>query len=100
MTNQETSWITLVDDEGQEHRFNLLNIIEVEDAKYAVMIPEVQETTMEEDQEEAVVFRIETDAEGEEVLVDIEDDDEFARVCAALDELELDDDDSDEEPES
>lgn len=78
----------MVDEEGHEHRFNLLNIVEVENAKYAVMIPEIQET--EEDEEEAVVFRIETDEEGEEVLVDIEDDDEFAKVCEALDELECD----------
>lgn len=86
MAEQETNWITLVDEEGHEHRFNLLNIVEVDEAKYAVMVPEEQES--EEDQEEAVIFRIEADEEGEEVLVDIEDDDEFAKVCEALDELE------------
>ena len=95
LTNQEeTNWITLVDEEGHEHRFDLLNIVEVESAKYAVMIPEFQEP--ESDQEEAVIFRIETDEEGEEVLVDIEDDDEFAKVCEALDELELDDDEEED----
>ena len=98
MTNQEeTNWITLVDEEGHEHRFDLLNIVEVESAKYAVMIPEFQEP--ESDQEEAVIFRIETDEEGEEVLVDIEDDDEFAKVCEALDELELDDEEDNTVPE-
>ncbi len=97
MTNQETNWITLVDEEGHEHRFNLLNIIEVESARYAVMIPELQET--EADEEEAVIFRIETDAEGEEVLVDIEDDDEFAKVCEALDEMEIDLENELDEPE-
>ncbi len=86
MAEQETNWITLVDEEGHEHRFNLLNIVEVDEAKYAVMVPEEQES--EEEQEEAVIFRIEADEEGEEVLVDIEDDDEFAKVCEALDELE------------
>lgn len=96
MANQEINWITLVDEEGHEHRFNLLNIVEVENARYAVMIPELQET---EEEEEAVIFRIEADAEGEEVLVDIEDDDEFARVCEALDELELEEDDQTNQPE-
>ncbi|MGE5582804.1 MAG: DUF1292 domain-containing protein [Bacillota bacterium] len=96
MSNQEINWITLVDEEGHEHRFNLLNIVEVENARYAVMIPELQET---EEEEEAVIFRIEADAEGEEVLVDIEDDDEFARVCEALDELELEEDDQTNQPE-
>lgn len=99
MADQETNVITLVDEEGHEHRFTLLNVIEVESAKYAVMIPEHQEAANEEE-EEAVIFRIETDAEGEEVLVDIEDDDEFAKVCEALDELDEEDDDEIEfEPE-
>jgi uncharacterized protein YrzB (UPF0473 family) len=93
MADQETNWITLVDEEGHEHRFNLLNIVEVDEAKYAVMVPEEQE--QEGDQEEAVIFRIEADEEGEEVLVDIEDDDEFAKVCEALDELEEADEEDD-----
>jgi putative holliday junction resolvase len=94
MADQETNWITLVDEEGHEHRFNLLNIVEVDKAKYAVMIPEIQES--EEEQEEAVIFRIETDDEGEEVLVDIEDDDEFAKVCEVLDEMDLDEAEEDD----
>jgi uncharacterized protein YrzB (UPF0473 family) len=99
MADQETNWITLVDEEGHEHRFNLLNIVEVDKAKYAVMIPEIQESESEEEQEEAVIFRIETDDEGEEVLVDIEDDDEFAKVCEALDEMDLDEAEEDNHPE-
>lgn len=81
---QEINWITLVDEEGHEHRFNLINILELEGMKYAVMVPELQE---DEEDDEAVIFRIETDEEGEEVLVDIEDDDEFNKVCEALEEL-------------
>jgi uncharacterized protein YrzB (UPF0473 family) len=97
MAEQETNWITLVDEEGHEHRFNLLNIVEIDNAKYAVMIPEIKES--EDDQEEAVIFRIDTDEEGEEVLVDIEDDDEFAKVCEALDELELEQEENNTQPE-
>lgn len=93
MTNQETNWITLVDEEGHEHRFNLLNVIEVEELKYAVMVPEIQTNNEEE---EAVIFRIETDQEGEEVLVDIDDDDEFAKVCEVLDEM-IDEDEIEED---
>lgn len=84
MAEQETNWITLVDEEGHEHRFNLLNVLEVDGLKYAVMLPEVPQ---EEEEEEAVIFRIDTDEAGEDVLVDIEDDDEFAKVCEALEEL-------------
>jgi putative Holliday junction resolvase len=94
VSDQETNWITLVDEEGQEHRFNLLNIVEVEDAKYAVMVPETQEN---EEEEEAVIFKIETDEKGEEVLVDIEDDDEFAKVCEALEEMIDEEDETNED---
>lgn len=87
MAEQDINWIVLVDEEGHEHRFNLLDIVEIEDAKYAVMVPENQNTATNEDEEEAVIFRIETDENGEEILMDIEDDDEFIKVREALDEM-------------
>jgi len=97
LAEQEVNWITLVDEEGHEHRFNLLNIVELDSAKYAVMVPEIQDSEAAEE-EEAVIFRVETDEQGEEVLVDIEDDDEFAKVCELLDEMiEEDDEDSPED---
>lgn len=96
LADQEMNWVTLIDEEGHEHRFNLLNIVEMEGAKYAVMVPEIQDSATEEE-EEAVIFRVETDEQGEEVLVDIEDDDEFAKVCEYLDEMVEEDDDSLEE---
>lgn len=99
MAEQDVNWITLVDEEGHEHRFNLLNIVELEGAKYAVMVPELQDSATEEE-EEAVIFRIETDEHGEEVLVDIEDDDEFAKVCELLDEMVEDEDEDSPEDEA
>jgi putative Holliday junction resolvase len=83
---EESSIVTLVDEEGNEHRFDLINVVELDEIRYAVMVPEATTTENTED-EEAVIFRIETDDEGEEVLVDIEDDDEFERVCDYLDQL-------------
>lgn len=83
MTEQETNWITLVDEDGHEHRFNLLNVLEVDGLKYAVMLPEAAD----EEDEEAIIFRIDTDEAGEEVLVDIEDDNEFDKVCQVLEDM-------------
>lgn len=93
--SEENNLITLVDEEGEEHRFNLLNVVELDGAKYAVMVPE--EEVANEDEEEAVIFRIETDEDGEEVLVDIEDDEEFAKVCDYLDEVMYEEDEEEEE---
>ncbi|HYH04518.1 MAG TPA: DUF1292 domain-containing protein [Bacillota bacterium] len=87
MSEEMNNIITLVDEEGQEHRFDLLNIVELDEARYAVMIPEGTDVENSEEEEEAVIFRIETDEEGEEVLVDIEDDEEFERVCDYLDQM-------------
>lgn len=95
MAEQETNWITLVDEDGHEHRFNLLNVLEVDGLKYAVMLPEVPQE--EEEDEEAVIFRIDTDEAGEEVLVDIEDDQEFAKVCEVLEDMYQEDEAGPEE---
>jgi putative Holliday junction resolvase len=90
MMSEENNVITLMDDDGNEHRFDLLNIVEVDDVRYAVMIPEgtdLESSEEEEEEAEAVIFRIEADEKGEEVLVDIEDDAEFEKVCDYLDQM-------------
>jgi len=94
MVEQESNWITLVDEDGAEHRFDLISVIEVEEKKYALMLPENQDES--DPESEAIILRMETDESGNEVLVDIEDDEEYERVCVALEEME----EFDEEEES
>lgn len=72
--------ITLVDDEGQEHEFTLVDVVEVDRRRYAVLLPE------EDPEEGAYVFRLDRDEDGEEILVNVEDDEEFDRVVHALEE--------------
>jgi uncharacterized protein YrzB (UPF0473 family) len=98
MSEEENNVITLVDDDGKEHRFDLLNIVEVDENRYAVMVPEGTDLeSSDEEEEEAVIFRLETDEDGEEVLVDIEDDAEFEKVCDYLDQMM---EEEEEEPEN
>ena len=66
----EQDWIVLMDEDGHEYRYSLERLLEVEDRKYVILIPEIQEN---EDEEEAHVFRLDTDEDGEEILVDVED---------------------------
>lgn len=68
--------ITLVDDEGEEHRFNLFKVIDVDDRQYALLQPE-------DSNDELVVLRIEGPIDSG-TLVTI-DDDEWERVSAFLD---------------
>ena len=65
--------ITLVDEEENEFEFAVIDLLEVEGKQYAVLVPAVEEEEELEDEEEAVILRLEVDEEGNEVLVDLED---------------------------
>lgn len=77
--NEQESEIVLVDDEGQEHKFTLYRVIEIDDASYALLEPEDAEG-------ELVILRLEGEGD-DQVLVTL-DDDEWDRVTAALDGIE------------
>jgi len=101
MDPEET--IVLTDEDGHDHEFSIVDVIEVEGKEYAILLP-LAGGEEEEEEEEAVILRIDKDEDGEEVLVDIEDDDEWERVAEAWEELldeeeleELDDEDDEEE---
>lgn len=70
--------IVLVDEDDQEHTFTILEYVEIDEQLYAVLLPE------ENPEEGAFVFRVEMDDDGEEVLMDIEDDAEFEMVVGIL----------------
>jgi len=78
----ELEEIVLVDEDGAEHTFIMLDAIEVEGGQYAILQPSLDE--LDDDEEpEAIILKFETDDKGEEVLVDIEDDDEWEKVADA-----------------
>lgn len=93
-----SDFITLVDEEGKEHEFEVEAILEVEESKYAVLVPMDEEYA---DSNEAVIMRFGLDEDGEEVLYDIESDEEWDKVADAYDDIvdELEDVDYDEEEE-
>jgi len=74
--------ISLVDDQGQEHEFDLVDVIEVAQQRYAILQPAGEES-------DAVIFRMEDD----ETLFAVEDEEEFERVAAALEETGESDED-------
>jgi len=67
--------ITLLDEEGIEHEFSIVDVLEVSDQRYAILQP----IESGEEPDTAVIFRMEGDA-----LVTIEDDAEFERVRAVF----------------
>jgi uncharacterized protein YrzB (UPF0473 family) len=88
---EELDEITVVNDEGEEFDFAVDRVFELNGKRYAVLIPiediDGEEEEADEDaeaeeedeevEESAVIFRIEADDKGEDVLVDIEEDEEF-----------------------
>ncbi|MBR0374931.1 MAG: DUF1292 domain-containing protein [Firmicutes bacterium] len=68
--------LILIDEEGVEHEFEVEAFLEVDDERYAVLIP-----ISEEYEDEAVIMRFGKDENGEEVLFDIESDEEWERVA-------------------
>jgi len=79
--------IVLIAEDGSEHEFEVEAILEIDNEKYGVLIPQADEY---EDGEEAIIMKFGKDENGDDVLFDIEDDDEWDKVADAYDEL-LDD---------
>ena len=75
---QEDEVLTLTDEEGNEHEFSVIDIIEMEGSEYAILLPH---EGGEDDEDEAIILRIDSDDDGNEVLVDIEDDEEWEKVA-------------------
>lgn len=89
---EEDATVTLTAEDGTEHDFTIIQVIKVDEKDYAILIPLQDE--IEDD--EAVILRVDQE-DGEDVLVEIEDDAEFYRVAEVwegiLDEEEETDED-------
>lgn len=67
---------TLTDEDGKEMQFKLLASAEIDGTEYMALIP-----LEENEAEEYVILKLEVDENGEELLVTIDDDDEFDRIA-------------------
>lgn len=70
---------TLTDEEGKEAQFEQIAICEVDGVLYHALVPLDEEGN--EDGEEYVILKSHTEEDGEEVLISIEDDEEFDRIA-------------------
>ncbi|MBO5869697.1 MAG: DUF1292 domain-containing protein [Clostridia bacterium] len=69
---------TLTDEDGNESDFELLGELNIDDNTYLALIP------LDGDEDEYVILKIEVDENGDELLVTIDDDDEFDNVADAF----------------
>ena len=72
---------TLVDENGVEQKFELLDTMDVGNDRYYALVPYYDDPTKElEADTELVVLKSEFDANNDEALVSIDDDAEYERI--------------------
>ena len=71
---------TLLDEEGVQHTFELLDVMELDDNKYYAMVPYFENPDdLIADDGELVILKSDF-VDGEEMLASVDDDDEFEKV--------------------
>ena len=88
---------TLVDEEGNEKLFELVDVLDEDGKVYFALIPHIEDpAALLEGEVELVVLQALTDEDGNEILEPIESDEEYERI-ADLFIARLDEDDEDED---
>ncbi|MBE6809524.1 MAG: DUF1292 domain-containing protein [Ruminococcaceae bacterium] len=76
--------VSLVDDEGKEYNFEVLDAIETDEARYLALLPVYDDPkAMLDDSGELVIVKVGED-DGEEYFYEIENDDEYEMVADAF----------------
>ena len=91
--------LTLTDEEGNENQFEVIGTHELNGITYMALVP-YDEKGDDREEAEYVILKMEIDENGEEVLVTIDDNDEFDRIADIFDEKLFEEIDYDDEDES
>ncbi|MBQ3817355.1 MAG: DUF1292 domain-containing protein [Clostridia bacterium] len=76
--------INLVDDNGKEYNFEVIDAIETDEARYLALLPTYDDPKkMLEDSGELVIVKV-GEENGEEFYFEIEDDDEYETIADAF----------------
>ncbi|MBQ7968728.1 MAG: DUF1292 domain-containing protein [Clostridia bacterium] len=87
---------TLTDEDGNESEFELIASQEIDGVMYVALVPYTEENK-DSDEQDYVVLKLMTDENGEEMLVTIDDDDEFEKVAEIFEDMLFDEIDYDAE---
>lgn len=72
---------TLVDEEGVEQTFELLDVMEVDDDRYFALMPYYEEPEdILDDTAELIVLKSQMDENDEELMISIDDEEEYQRI--------------------
>lgn len=76
----EADLITLVDDEGNEHEFEIIDEIDFEDGHYMALMPTGDDPEKEISSDTYYIFEV-VEEDGEEQLAEVEDDELWNRLA-------------------
>ena len=72
---------TLVDEEGVEQTFELLDVMELENERYFALVPYYEDPeALVDDDGDLIILKSQMDENGEELMVSIDDEEEYQRV--------------------
>ena len=78
--------VSVLDDEGNEHQFELLDAIETDDGRYVALLPIYSEAEDAiEDDGELIILEV-VNHEGEDILIPIEDEERFDEIAEIFEE--------------
>lgn len=75
---ERADMVVLLDEDNVEHRFIIVEVVEIEGAKYAIL------EAIDKPEDPAYILRFEKDEDGQDVLVTIEDDQEWQLVISSI----------------
>ncbi len=78
--------VSVLDDEGNEHQFEILDAIETDDGRYMALLPVYDDPSDSvNDDGELIILEV-VEENGEDMLVPIEDDDTFEEIASIFEE--------------
>lgn len=81
MNDMAADLYTLVDEEGVEQTFEMIDVMDVGDDRYYALVPYYDDPTKElEADTELVILKSEFDENDEEILASIDNDEEYEKI--------------------
>ncbi len=77
--------VSVVDEDGNQHQFEVLDAIETDEGRYVALVPVLDPEEALEDDGELIILAV-VNEDGEDMLVPIEDDDVFDEIAAIFEE--------------
>lgn len=93
MADEEQNYVEILDEEGNVTKCEIYDVIDMDDKTYALLLP-LSESEEDDDAEVIVMEYIEEGEDG--YFQNIDDDEEFQKVCEYIQSLEDDEEENEE----